>query len=241
MSEATERARKYRALLFKYGENDIAFTLNDDALYDLMYSINWLGEFYQQDYREAQNNPQKMDEVNERFTQRAEQLLQKSGYSKKEIEEKLAEFKDTIMSFCGVYSRTSKIFREYFDKNTPWDDYYAELDAEILEQKDNLPKFISKGINPPKVKTSIEEKAQEETRETKVEKDVEDNVQGENKGAIEETSIGDEFEGTQIGSDDIAKLAKEKEITSKELAPVKEKGIKAFFRKMINKIKGIGE
>jgi len=45
----------------------------------------------------------------------------------------------------------------------------------------------------------------------------------------------------QVGGPDIAELAKEEVITSKELAPVKEKGIKAFIRKMINKIKGIGE
>lgn len=188
MSEASERARKYRALLFKQGETDIAFTLNDDALYDLMYSLNWLGEFYRQDYREAQKDPQKMEEVNERFTQRAEQLLKKSGYNKKEIEEKLEEFKNTIMSFCGIYSRSSKIFSEYFDKNTPWDDYYAELDTEILAKKDELPKFISKGIKPPKAKTQ-EETISIETTEELSSTTMENDSQSET--IIEETSIAD--------------------------------------------------
>lgn len=45
----------------------------------------------------------------------------------------------------------------------------------------------------------------------------------------------------QIRSGDIASLDVESEITKTELEPIQEKGIKAFIRKIINKIKGIGK
>ena len=182
--EERESAQKYRAILNHYGCIDIARYLSDEAIYDLMFTINWTGSRspfendysnYYYKYREVENDSNKLNEFKESFINRTKQLLKKRGYNEKEIEEKIAEgFAEKIMNLYCWPGGLQLMFRDYFGPGEVLEKYIKELEE---DEK----KFTTSQIGKTTLHASAQAKKEAEEAENLGHEDNKEN-QGEEFG-----------------------------------------------------------
>lgn len=150
--EIDERTRKsvqkYRVILNHYGCTNIAQDLSDEAIYDLMYTINWMGgqdySRYYEEYRSAEKDEEKLVQIKERYVNRTKKLLQNSGFDDKQIEEKLSQgYAEKIRGLHCWAGGLQCIFRDYFGPKEIIEDYTREFEEDTNKREESISKKIS--------------------------------------------------------------------------------------------------
>jgi len=132
-------AQIYRAILNQYACLDIARDLSDEAIYDLMYTINWTGgedySRYYYEYKSAEKDDEKLKELKERYVSRTKKLLQKSGYDEQEIEDKISKgYADKISGLHCWAGGLQCMFEDFFGPKEKIEEYIKRLEEDMKEQ-----------------------------------------------------------------------------------------------------------
>ena len=126
-------AKEYRAILNHYGFIDIASDLSDEAIYDLMSVINWMGggqySNYYDEYRNVEKDAEKLSELKDRYIKRTRMLLQESGFDEKQIEDKISKgFAEKVLQLHCWAGGLQCMFRDKFGSEDVLEEYIRELE-----------------------------------------------------------------------------------------------------------------
>lgn len=129
-------AQAYRAILYHYGCIDVVRDLSDEAIYDMMFVINWMGGYcydnYYNEYRGAEKDAEQLKLIREKYVNRTKNLLTKSGYDNQQIEEKLSQgFTEKIIQLHCWPGGLQLIYEDYFGLEEVIDTYISEFETEV--------------------------------------------------------------------------------------------------------------